>query len=55
MFEMRYPAEIPQHRKGKDWVVKFPDLKGANTAPIRLKARWMKPPTAWVRISPCLS
>ena len=31
MFEMRYPAEIAQDEKGKDWVVKFPDLKGANT------------------------
>ncbi len=31
MFEMRYPAEITQHREGKDWVVKFPDLKGTNT------------------------
>ena|SRR5579863_2031107 len=31
MFEMRYPAEINQHREGKDWVVQFPDLKGTNT------------------------
>jgi predicted RNase H-like HicB family nuclease len=31
MFEMSYPAEITQHRDGKDWVVKFPDLKGTNT------------------------
>jgi antitoxin HicB len=31
MFEMRYPAVITQHREGKDWVVKFPDLKGSNT------------------------
>jgi len=31
MFEMRYPAEITRHREGKDWVVKFPDLKGTNT------------------------
>jgi antitoxin HicB len=31
MFEMSYPAEITQHREGKDWVVKFPDLKGSNT------------------------
>jgi antitoxin HicB len=31
MFEMSYPAEITQHREGKDWVVKFPDLKGTNT------------------------
>jgi antitoxin HicB len=31
MFEMRYPAEIAQHPEGKDWVAKFPDLKGTNT------------------------
>src|ERR1035438_7676776 len=31
MFEMRYPAEIAQHREGKDWVVRFPDLEGTNT------------------------
>jgi antitoxin HicB len=31
MFEMSYPAEIAQHPQGKDWVVKFPDLKGTNT------------------------
>ena len=31
MFELCYPAEIAQHREGKDWVVKFPDLKGTNT------------------------
>lgn len=31
MFEMSYPAEITQHREGKDWVVKFPDLRGTNT------------------------
>jgi antitoxin HicB len=31
MFEMSYPAEITQHREGRDWVVKFPDLKGTNT------------------------
>src|SRR5579862_5455353 len=28
---MRYPANITRHRVGKDWVVKFPDLKGTNT------------------------
>jgi|SRR5579863_151505 len=32
MFEMRFPAEIIRHREGKDWVVKFPDLKGTNTS-----------------------
>ena len=31
MFEMSYPAEITQHREGKDWVARFPDLKGTNT------------------------
>src|SRR3984957_7318078 len=31
MFETSYPAEIAQHCEGKDWVVKFPDLKGTNT------------------------
>jgi len=31
MFEMSYPAEVTQHRVGKDWVVRFPDLKGTNT------------------------
>jgi antitoxin HicB len=30
MFEMRYPAQITQS-PAKDWVVKFPDLKGTNT------------------------
>src|ERR1700733_9979385 len=30
MFEMSYPAEIIQHPQGKDWVVKFPDLRGTN-------------------------
>ena len=28
---MRYPANIRQDPEGKDWVVKFPDLKGTNT------------------------
>ena len=31
MFEMRYPAQITHDPKGKDWVVKFRDLKGTNT------------------------
>lgn len=31
MFEMRYPAQITQDPEGKDWVVRFRDLKGATT------------------------
>ncbi len=31
MFDLRYPAELKQEPEGKDWVVRFPDLKGANT------------------------
>ena len=36
MFDLRYPAEIRQDPKGKDWVVQFPDLKGANTGGMSL-------------------
>jgi antitoxin HicB len=38
MFEMSYPAEIIRHPDGKDWVVKFPDLKGTNTGADTLDA-----------------
>jgi len=31
MFDLRYPADVKQDPVGKDWVVRFPDLKGANT------------------------
>ena len=31
MFDLRYPADVRQDPEGKDWVVRFPDLKGANT------------------------
>ena len=31
MFDLRYPADIKQDPQGKDWVVRFPDLKGTNT------------------------
>jgi|SRR5580704_1651010 antitoxin HicB len=36
MFDLRYPAEVKQDREGKDWVVRFPDLKGANTGALSL-------------------
>jgi len=31
MFDLRYPADVKQDPEGKDWVVRFSDLKGANT------------------------
>jgi antitoxin HicB len=31
MFDLRYPADVKQDPEGKDWVVRFPDLKGTNT------------------------
>jgi antitoxin HicB len=31
MFDLRYPADVKQDPVGKDWVVRFPDLKGTNT------------------------
>src|ERR1700728_3238353 len=31
MFDLRYPADVKQDPAGKDWVVRFPDLKGTNT------------------------
>jgi antitoxin HicB len=31
MFDLRYPADIKQDAVGRDWVVRFPDLKGTNT------------------------
>ena len=31
MFDLRYPANVRQDPEAKDWVVRFPDLKGATT------------------------
>jgi antitoxin HicB len=36
MFDLRYPADIKQDTEGKDWVVRFPDLKGTNTGALSL-------------------
>ena len=31
MFDLRYPADVKQDPVGRDWIVRFPDLKGTNT------------------------
>ena len=31
MFDLRYPVNVRQDPEGKDWVARFPDLKGTNT------------------------
>ena len=37
MFDLRYPADVKQDPEGKDWVVRFPDLKGTNTGAFTLE------------------